>query len=88
MDAWDEEDDDWDDAHEEDFEHDETGPCPECGADLHVDAEACYACGHWLTTAERHQLWDAGSPVRGTMGIGKIVLVLVLIALMSGFFLL
>ena len=83
--------DDWDDASGEDGEDDDqTGPCPECGTELHVDAEACYACGHWLTAAERHKLWDGGSQVRGAMGVGKVALVLILIALMSGllFFLL
>ena len=77
-------DDDWDD---EQLDQEETGPCPECGAELHVDAETCYACGHWLTTAERHKLWDGGSKARGAMSIGKVVLVAVLIALMSGFLL-
>ncbi len=80
-DDWDEAEDDWDDESEVE----QTGPCPECGAELHVDAETCYACGHWLTTVERHQLWDAGSPVRGVLGVGKIVLVMVLVALLSGF---
>ena len=89
-DGYDEYEADWEDdydSEEDDYEGDETGPCPECGAQLHVDAESCYACGHWLTTAERHRLWDGGSPVRDAMGIGKFVLIVILIALMSGFLL-
>ena len=89
MDDW--EADDWDDEYEEeeeeDSELDETGPCPECGAELHVDAETCFACGHWLSTAERHRLWDGDSQVRGAMGVGKVVLIVILIALMTGFLL-
>lgn len=89
MDEWDDDelDEDWDEEDDEASEYDETGPCPECGVDLHVDAETCFACGYWLTTADRHKLWDGGSQVRGAMSVGKVVLVVVLIALMSGFLL-
>lgn len=80
-DEWEE--DDWDDEADDD----ETGPCPECSAELHTDAETCFACGHWLTTAERHKLWDGGSQMRDAMGIGKVVLIVILIALMTGFLL-
>ncbi len=86
-DEWDEAEEDWDESYDDEDEVEQTGPCPECGAELHVDAETCYACGHWLTTAERHELWDAGSPVRGAIGVGKFVLVVILVALMSGFLL-
>ncbi len=77
--------DDWDDDEDWDDEQDEaSGPCPECQAEIHVDAEVCPACGYWLTTADRHALWDGGSPVKGLMSVGKFVLVVILIALMSG----
>ncbi|MEM8947120.1 MAG: hypothetical protein AAGD11_18245 [Planctomycetota bacterium] len=96
IDAW--EDDEWDDGDWEDeawdehpddddgLDEEQTGPCPKCGAELHVDAESCYACGHWLSTAERHKLWDGGSPVRGAMGVGKFLLVAILLAVMSLYF--
>jgi len=68
--GWDDEE-DWDEEYEEEPDEEATGLCPECRAEIHVDAEMCSACGYWLTTADRHKLWD-------------VVLVLILIALMSG----
>lgn len=88
--SWAADEDDWDDDFEDgefdsdEFDDEAVGPCPECGAELHVDAEVCNACGYWLTTADRHKLWDEGSSVRGAMGVGKIVLVLILVVLLSG----
>ncbi len=80
--------DDWDDDDNWADEYEEfvgaTGGCPECGAEIDVEAEACPSCGYWLTTAERHTLWDADSPAKGAMNVGKVVLVAILIALMSG----
>ena len=62
-DDWEEDDNDWD------YEYEElvvvTGGCPECGAEIDVEAEVCPSCGYWLTTAERHTLWDADSPAKG-----------------------
>jgi len=80
-DEWAEDDEDWDDEYEEDGA---TGLCPECRAEIDVEAEMCPACGYWLTTADRHALWDGRSPVRGVMSVGKMVLVVILIVVMSG----
>ncbi len=82
---WDDEE-EWDDEYEQGDEEDDeaTGLCPECRTEIHVDAEMCPSCGYWLTTADRHKLWDGESPVRGMMSVGKVVLVLILVALMSG----
>ena len=85
-DDWDDNEDDWADDYEEFVGA--TGGCPECGAEIDVEAEACPSCGYWLTTAERHTLWDGGSQVKGMMGVGKVALVVILIALMSGLLLL
>ncbi len=84
-DEWDDADEEWDDPYEQDDEDDEAiGLCPECRAEIHVDAEVCPSCGYWLTTADRHAMWDGDSPVQGFMSVGKVVLVVILIALMSG----
>jgi len=80
---WDDDEEDWIDPYEQEDEE-ATGLCPECQTEIHVDAEVCPSCGYWLTTADRHALWDGASPVRGLMSVGKVVLVLILIALMSG----
>ena len=60
------------------------GPCPECGAEIDVEAEVCSACGHWLSTAERHQLWDGGSRWKAALSVGQVVLVVVLVLLFLG----
>jgi hypothetical protein len=77
-------DDDYDDAEEEVDEEEEVAPCPQCGAEIFVDAEMCTACGHWLSVAERHALWSGGSQSNSLLSVGKVVLIVVLIALMSG----
>jgi len=85
-DDWDDEE-DWDEedeGYEEESDEEATGLCPECRAEIHVDAEMCPSCGYWLTTADRHRMWDDESQVKGLMSVGKIVLVVILIALMSG----
>jgi len=81
--------DDWDDGdydgdYDEDNEFDDeaTGLCPECRAEMHIDAEMCPSCGHWLSTTERHAMWSGGAG--GLMGVGKVVLVVVLVFLMLG----
>ena len=50
--------DDWDDDLEDETEE---MPCPECGALVHVEAEACPSCGYWITDADRSEAWQAGS---------------------------
>ncbi|MEN0109722.1 MAG: zinc ribbon domain-containing protein [Planctomycetota bacterium] len=44
----------------DDFQ-DEVLACPECGAEIDADAEACPACGYWITDADRERAWRAGS---------------------------
>jgi len=76
-------DDDWDnDDEDEEFDEEEFAPCPECGVEMLVEAELCPSCGYWLSTAERHALWSGGAQVGGFKSAGKVVLVLVLIALL------
>lgn len=96
MSDWDDEDDeDWDDDDadwEEGFEGDEgeerydpveTGSCPECKKQIHVEVEACPYCGHWLTVAERHRLWDGkGGDLKS---LGKFLLIALLIAMMTAY---
>jgi len=69
---------------EESDEAEATGPCPGCGVDLLVDAELCAACGYWLTTADRHAMWDGGSVSKKMLGVGKIALVIFLVLVLSG----
>ena len=85
--------DDWDDydteLDDEAMGDEQTGaedvaPCPECGVEIFVDAEQCPSCGYWPSTAERHSMWSGGSQTGGLRRVGKIVLVVVLIALLSG----
>jgi len=72
----------------EDEEYEEpataTGDCPECGAEIDVEAEMCPACGYWLTTAERHKLWDGGSRSKAALSAGQFVLVILLALLFLG----
>jgi len=85
-DEWDDGEEGWDDEDEDEFDEsdDATGRCPECQTEIHMDAEVCPSCGYWLTTADRHAMWDGTSPAKGLMSVGKVVLVVILIALMSG----
>lgn len=76
---------DGDDYPEDDCElHEEHqfAPCPECGAEMHVEAEMCPDCGYWLSTAERHALWDSGSS--SLLSTGKFFLVVLLVVLFLG----
>ncbi|TWU00366.1 hypothetical protein Pla108_13150 [Botrimarina colliarenosi] len=50
-------DEDWQD----DLDEDDVFDCPECGAEVHAEAEACPACGYWITDAEHEAGWRAGS---------------------------
>jgi|GEM_PF-2154031 len=81
---WNDDDDDWPDDYEDDDAMFDVGNCPECQAELHVDAESCPSCGHWLSTAERHKLWDGGSKSKAAMSTGKLLLVLLLVVLFLG----
>lgn len=78
------ENDDWDNEHDEALDVDECGPCPECGEEMDVEAEMCPACGHWLSTAERHKLWDGGSRSKAALSVGQYLLVIVLALLFLG----
>ncbi|MCG6156605.1 hypothetical protein [Rubinisphaera margarita] len=55
------EDDDWDDDldygdnHYDNDDETDTADCPECGAAVYEDADACPACGCYL-----HHGWQAG----------------------------
>jgi hypothetical protein len=71
--------------HQADLEE-ATGPCPECAAPLALEAEVCYACGYWLTTAERHTLWEGGSQLKSAARVGKQVLIAILILTLSGIY--
>lgn len=51
----------WDDELDDSPETDEPIACPECDAAVHGEAEACHACGYWITDADRSAAWDAGS---------------------------
>ena len=80
--------DDWDEPDDDNNDDDnhvaEYGPCPECGEEMDVEAEMCPACGHWLSTAERHKLWDGGSTAKAALSVGQKVLVIVLAVLFLG----
>jgi len=49
---WDDDSDDFEEDSEEDFEDEddssETIPCPQCGAEIYEDAEACPHCGDYM----------------------------------------
>lgn len=84
---------DWDeDYDDEEYEYDESdsdleeefGPCPECGAEMSVDLEMCPKCGYWLTAADRKALWAGSSSAQAMQTFGKVVLVALLVAILSG----
>lgn len=52
---------DWEDDFDEPSGADEYVACPECGADVYADAEACSRCGYWLTDADHAAAWHANS---------------------------
>ena len=58
------------------------GECPECGDEIDEEAEMCPSCGYWLTTAERHKLWDGASRSSDFFSTGKILLVIILVVLL------
>ena len=68
-DEWSDDLDSGNDWHDGDLE-DEVLPCPECGAEVHADAEACPACGYWITDADRDRAWRAGSTTGRIRTIG------------------
>ena len=51
----DRDDEDWNDD-EDDSENETTVPCPECGAAIFLIADACPACGYWLSEDDRRAL--------------------------------
>lgn len=74
---------DWDDDLEDHFEEEaDTIPCPECGAEIHAEAEACPACGYWITDADRDAAWRRDSPFGVFRRISWWVLVLVVVGLL------
>lgn len=55
---------DWADAADDDEDEDDVGPCPNCGATVHVLAQRCPHCGVWIdsetmrsTAARRARGW-------------------------------
>ncbi len=82
-DDWEDED-SWGEEYEDYALTTDFGDCPECGEEMDVDAEQCPGCGYWLTTRERHKLWDGNSRSRAALSVGQIVLVIVLSALFLG----
>jgi len=67
-------DEDWNDDYDEPLDDEAPLPCPECGADVYADAEACPACGYWITDADRTAAWRAGSATGHVRRIGLWVL--------------
>lgn len=53
-------DEDWYDDDSE-LDDEDTGRCPECGADVHSIAERCPACGYWLSEADRRAIWSTAA---------------------------
>ncbi len=54
-DSWDDEE-DWYDDEDEPSANEPEVACPECGAAVYADAEACPKCGYWLTEADRRAI--------------------------------
>lgn len=75
---------DYEEGCDEEPDVEECGPCPDCGAEIDVEAEMCPECGYWLTTAERHNLWDGRSRSKAALSVGQYVLVIVLAVLFLG----
>ena len=68
-------DEDWDEDLDEAYEADgDEDPgalrCPDCGADVYADADACPECGYWITDADRSAAWRAGSASGAVRTIG------------------
>lgn len=51
-------------------DEDDAFDCPECGTEVHAEAEACPSCGYWITDAEREAGWRAGSASQRIRSIG------------------
>jgi ribosomal protein L37E len=62
-------DDDWS-GDLDDPDEDDCFNCPECGAEIHAEAESCPACGYWITDAEREAGWRASSASGRIRAIG------------------
>ncbi|MEM1305303.1 MAG: zinc-ribbon domain-containing protein [Planctomycetota bacterium] len=62
---------------------DECFPCPECGAEVLADAEACPACGYWITDADRTAAWRAGSASGRIVTIGLWALVVAVFSMLA-----
>ncbi|MEM6654494.1 MAG: zinc-ribbon domain-containing protein [Planctomycetota bacterium] len=70
----------------DEFDDDPEGecfPCPECGAEVLADAEACPACGYWITDADRTAAWRAGSASGRIVTIGIWLLVAAVFSLLA-----
>ena len=86
-DDWDQ--DEWDEDWVDDYELDEeeSAKCPECGAEMYIVTDKCNVCGYWLTESDRRAMWSGMSQSSGLKYAIKLVLVVILVALVSGFFL-
>jgi hypothetical protein len=47
---------DWYDDGNDQFDDEETAPCPECGGPVYDVTDKCPACGYWLSAADRRAI--------------------------------
>lgn len=53
------------------FDDDDTGRCPECGAEVYLIAGRCPKCGHWFSDDDDAAM-RSGHDVRGELRVIKI----------------
>jgi len=68
---------DWGDDDPEEDEDEETGPCPECAAEIYLYADCCRECGYWLLDEDIEKMKRRSQGQAGWLLKSAIVLLLV-----------
>ena len=75
----------WTDDYDDDEpDEEESGSCPECGAEIYEVADKCIACGYWISEADRRVMWSGTSQSTALKIVTKVVLGIILLMLVVG----